>query len=146
MDVDNGEVDMRINIPDRSEFDPIWLDEETISFTSGLPNQQHRVCIIRSLSEDQQDIVISTDDHIITPIFIHNNDTLLYQVGWPFGPLHIQEIKTGDTSIFADTNAYIPMISPDGKSVAYLSTLGALKTTSLLRENVAHIVSQNRLP
>ena len=146
MDVDNGEVDMRINIPDRSEFDPIWLDEETISFTSGLPNQQHRVCIIRSLSEDQQDIVISTDDHIITPIFIRNNDTLLYQVGWPFGPLHTQEIKTGDTSIFADTNAYIPMISPDGKSVAYLSTLGALKTTSLLRENVAHIVSQNRLP
>lgn len=146
VNVDNGDIDMRINIPDRWELNPIWLDEETISFTSGLPGHQHRVCIIRSLSEDQQDIVISTNNHLIYPNFLRNNDTLLYQVGWPFGPLHTQEIKTGDISIFADTNAHVPMISPDGKSVAYLSPLGALRPSSLWRENVAHIVSQNRLP
>ena len=146
VDVDNGDVDMRINIPNRWELNPVWLDEETVSFTSVLTGHQHRVCIIRSLNRDQKDIVISTDDHLIFPIFLRNNDTLLYQVGWPFGPLHTQDIRTGDISIFADTNAHVPMISPDGKSVAYLSPLDALKTTSLRRENVAHIVSQNRLP
>jgi Tol biopolymer transport system component len=146
VDIDNGHIHERIDINGYWEFNPTWLDEETISFTSGFPGYQYRVCVIRSFKENKQDIVISANNHLITPIFLHENRTVLYQVGWPFGPLYKHDVEDGNTSIFADIDAHVPMVSPDGKFVAYLSPLGSIEATSIWRENVAHIVSQNRLP
>ena len=151
-DIESGEIKHSIDISndssrDRFEYHPIWIDEDTIAFTTGFDNYSHRIWLKKSLlNENEYSIINHPDGSIGQPQLIRGRSHLLYQHPWPLGHAIVQDIKTGESTTLINRYLFSPLMSPDGQSVAFVKTNDDREPASIWRENVAHIVSQNRLP
>ena len=151
-DIESGEIKHTIDLSktsgqDRFEYHPQWIDEENIAFTTGYDDFRHRIWLRKSLLNKKEDLIVfNKDGSIAQPQLLNNQSLLLYQIPWPLGSAVIHNIKTGEYRILIDRDLYTPLISPDGQSIAFINAKNNIEATSIWRENVAHIVSQNRLP
>ena len=148
MNIENGQIEKRIDNPGHFLRLTKWLDEETIAFKAARENSKTHYTI-HSLSGNQQDITISEPNApIITPNLIHDNQKMIFRNGGGFGNLYIQDINSGETSVLMETNAYHPIVSPDEKFVAYLYSDAErmANPARIWRADLAHIVPPDRLP
>ncbi|MBT5453174.1 MAG: hypothetical protein HOK90_28610 [Gemmatimonadetes bacterium] len=146
VNIENGEIETQIDIPDHFEYHPVWIDEDTIAFTTGLDGFNHRIWLKRSLHSDREDVIFYDTSHIAQPQLLLGKKQLLYQKRWPLGPAVIQDLRSRESTVLVEKDVYTPLLSPNGTSVAFINPKRAVKPISLWREDVGHIVSQNRMP
>ena len=147
MNIENGQIEKRIDNPGYMQRFPRWLDEETIAFKS--TDGSTFVYRIHSLDGNQRDIAISSPNGIlVSPNLIDNNQKMIFRNGGVFGNLYIQDLAKSETSILIETLADSPIVSPDERSVAYtrLDENRQVKATRIWRADLAHIVPPDRLP